>query len=223
MVLIVKYLEELNLMPITYPLSLPTQFKSAEITFNTTNLVAVWEGPYDMSEQTYEFPGKRITATIKFPKMNQANGEELIGWLMSLHGRAGTFYLNDTSKRYARGIASGTPVVNGTQTALTTDLYTRGWTASVTGILLAGDWIQVGTGSSVRLHKVLSDVNSDSSGHATLSVWPNLRTAYADGTTLVTTNASGIFRLKEDTSWTIDNSRIYTVNPITAVESVSLV
>lgn len=208
-------------MPVTYPLSLPSAFKSSKITIAAENLVGVFTGQYDLSEQVYEFPGKRWHLTIECPAMSPQNAEQIVGWLLALNGRAGTFYCNDTSHRAPYGVATGTPTVNGTQTAASQDLLTTGWTASVTGILKAGDWVQVGTGSTMRLHKVCFDANSDASGNADLIVWPRLRGAYAGGTSIVTTNASGIFMLKADPSWDIDVQRVYGLK-LTGVEALTL-
>ena len=73
-------------------------------------------------------------------------------------------------------------------------LYTKGWTHNITGILLAGDYVQVGT----ALYRLTADVNSDSSGYAALEVWPQVRqnpAPPADGATVITANTVGTFRL----------------------------
>ena len=208
-------------MPATYPLSLPGVFKSAEITITAENVVSVWSGTYSLIEQVYESPGKRWHVAIKLPSMSAVNSEQVVGWMLALRGKQGTFYCNDTSHRTPFGVATGTPLVNGAQTAGSTDLAIKGWTPSITGILKAGDWLQVGTGSTMRLHKVCFDVNSDSSGHCTAIVWPTLRSAYADGTTIVTTNASGVFYLKQDLTYTINLMREYGLT-LSGVEALSL-
>lgn len=73
-------------------------------------------------------------------------------------------------------------------------LFTKGWTPNVTGILLAGDYVQVGT----ALYRLTADANSDNSGLAALEVWPQVRqnpAPPADGSAVVTTNTVGVFRL----------------------------
>jgi hypothetical protein len=54
----------------------------------------------------------------------------------------GTFLLGDGAGKVARGIATGTPVV-GSALQTGTSLVTKGWTATQTGILVVGDYIQV--------------------------------------------------------------------------------
>lgn len=98
---------------------------------------------------------------------------------------------------YAKTTIAGTPVVSGAgQTGEALD--TSGWTASQNGVLKAGDLIQLGSGGSTRLHRVLADVDSDASGLATIDIWPRLRASPADGSTVVTANAAGLWRLSDD-------------------------
>lgn len=95
---------------------------------------------------------------------------------------------------------TGTAVTSEAQDAGAQVLYTNGWTASTTGILKAGDYIQLGSGASARLYKVLSDVDSDPWGNATIYLWPILRGTATNGGSIVVTNPVGVFRLQEDFS-----------------------
>jgi hypothetical protein len=74
----------------------------------------------------------------------------------------------------------------------------------MTGTLLAGDYIQLGSGSNAKLHKVLVD----QSGSGTLEIWPALRSNFSGAATL--TNTKGVFRLASNqTNWSIGNSSAY--------------
>jgi hypothetical protein len=95
-----------------------------------------------------------------------------------------------------------------------------GLPASATGYLKAGDYIQLGTGATSRLYKVLEDVNSNGSGQATLNLWPDLRSSPANDATVVVSNAKGLFRLAQnDASWTIGNDGFYSIT-FSAVEAL---
>ncbi|HEV2324564.1 MAG TPA: carbohydrate binding domain-containing protein [Terracidiphilus sp.] len=84
---------------------------------------------------------------------------------------------------------------SGTQNLpMTTALYTKGWPASVSALMLPGDQFQVG----YRLHRVCEQVNSDGSGNATISVWPSLRETPPDGTPLTLNRPQGLFRLADN-------------------------
>lgn len=129
-------------------------------------------------------------AEVTLPVMERADAEEWISFLLKLNGQQGTFLLGDSAAKTARGIATGTPLVNGaSQTGQS--LVTDGWTAGVTGILKAGDYIQLGQ----RLYKVLNDANSDGSGNATLDIWPRLRESPANNSSIIVSDCLGLFRL----------------------------
>lgn len=64
------------------------------------------------------------------------------------------------------GSPDGSPQLDGTQSGET--VQTTGWAADTEGLLLPGEYVQVGT----RLHHVQEQVDSDASGNAEVVVWP---------------------------------------------------
>lgn len=209
-------------MAISYPLSTPTNKTIAEIRLIARNVVGVSTSPFSFKQQTYQFSGQRWEADIQLPAMQRDNAEEWVAFLMSLYGQKGTFLLGDPLGATAQGSAStaaGTPVVNGaSQTGGT--LAIDGLPASATNYLKAGDYIQLGSGATSQLYKVLTDASSNGSGEATLDIWPNLRSSPADGATVVVANAKGVFRLNDNaTSWDINRMALYGI-AFGAVESL---
>lgn len=209
-------------MAISYPLTLPTVSGIATVTFRATNVTAISMSPFTFKQQVVSHAGQRWEAEVSMPPMSRADAEEWISFLVSLRGQLGTFTLGDPSGATARGSASsapGTPLVNGaSQTG--GSLAIDGCTASATGYLKAGDYIQLGSGSSATLHKILQDVNTPSGGDVTVDIWPHIRTAPADNSTVVVSNAKGLFRLSQNqTSWSIDEATIFGVN-FACVEAV---
>jgi hypothetical protein len=90
------------------------------------------------------------------------------------------------------------------------ELVIDGASPSESSYLKAGDYIQIGTGSSTNLYKVLSDVSTNESGQATIDIWPNLRSSPADNAPVVVANTVGRFRLKESvTQWSINEISSY--------------
>ena len=74
----------------------------------------------------------------------------------------------------------------------------------------AGDYIQLGSGASAKFHKVLEDTDTDGSGNATLTIFPDLRSSPADDATVVVTNAKGVFRLSDNLiNWNVDEASVY--------------
>jgi len=148
------------------------------------------------------------------PPMKRETAEPWVTFLTKLYGPYGTFLLGDPIGATARGSAGttpGTPVVNGaSQTGDT--LSIDGLPASATGYLKAGDYIQLGAGTAAQLYKVLDDVDSNASGQADLTIWPDLRSSPSDGSTVVLTNAKGLFRLSTSASnWTISTDGFYSI------------
>lgn len=199
-------------MAISYPLTLPTASGIAQINLRAVNSVSISESPFTFKQQVISHTGQRWEAEVSMPPMQRADAEQWISFLVSLAGVKGTFLLGDPNASTPRGSASttpGTPVVNGasqTGDSLTID----GCPTSATGYLKAGDYIQLGGGSSATLHKVLTDVDTNASGQATLDLWPYIRTAPSDDATVVVSNAKGLFRLASNqTDWSINNAAFY--------------
>ena len=80
--------------------------------------------------------------------------------------------------------------------------------AVINGSLLAGDYIQIGTSGSSRLHMVLQDITSSGS----MEIWPALRSDYtSQSATLI--NPKGVFRLATKvTAWSINNVSSYGIS-----------
>jgi hypothetical protein len=198
-------------MAITYPLSLPTVTGIRRVRFTMRSVVAIARSPFTLDSQVQAHQGQRWEAEVVLPPMARANAEMWLAFLAKLNGPEGTFLLGDLAAASPRGAATGTPLVNGGgQTG--NDLVTDGWTPSVTGILKAGDYIQLGAGATARLHKVLDDADSDAGGNATLTLWPKVTSSGspADNAAIVTSSAQGVFRLaSNETVWEIDEAAQY--------------
>ena len=195
-------------MTISYPLSLPST-DIAKIKLVANNIVGISQSPFTAAQQVYKYSGQYWEADISLPPMKREVAEYWISFLLKLNGSYGTFLLGDPIGATARGVATGTPLVKGASQSGNT-LETDGWTTSVTGILKAGDYIQLGSGSTAKLHKVLDDVNSDSSGNATLTIFPDIRTSPADNSAIVVSAPKGVFRLTSaQTMWDINEASIY--------------
>lgn len=192
-------------MTITFPLQLPAFPDNSAVTVSPLNTVAVLTSPHSLKQQVQRFGGQLWSAEIKLPPMPPAIAAPWMALLLALNGRLGTVLLGNPYAAAPLGAATGTPLVDGASQAGGT-LATRGWSTSVTSILKAGDYIQLGSGAATRLHQVLEDVNSDAGGLASLTLWPDLRDSPADGAVIVTQSAKGAFRqTANDSGWSTDN------------------
>ena len=204
-------------MSITYPIKLPgldlpnvgVQVPISSIRFKPRSVVALSASPFTLQQQIQAHQGQIWMVDIKLKQLKGASAQEWIAALLSLNGIQGTFYLGDPALRAPRGTHPGTPVVDGaSQTGQM--LNTEGWTITQTGILLAGDWIQLGTGLTQRIYRILKDINSDGNGKASLDIWPRLRESPANHDSVIIHNTMGIFRMSDnEMPWDIEYSLLY--------------
>jgi len=184
-------------MAITYPLALPSHTGVAQIELRAINAVAYSRSPFTFSGQAHAYAGQMWQADITLPAMKRAEAEQWIAWLVSLRGQYGTFLLNDPSATSPRGTATSAQITGSTGDSSVT--------VAMTGTLLAGDYIQLGTGANARLHKVLQDQD----GNGTLEIWPALR-ADQSAVSADLTSAAGLFRLSSnEQSWSVNEASIY--------------
>jgi len=195
-------------MALSFPLSLPTSIGIESIELRAMNAVATSESPFTYKQQIHAHQGQRWEASV-----NVASGirrDLAAPWkafLTSLKGQLGTFLLGDPDYATPRGTVSAC--------TLSGSAGDESVTVTMTGSLLAGDYIQLGTGANAKLHQVLADL----SGNGTLEIWPGLRSDYTNAT--VTFNAAkGVFRLSTPmSSWSINNASAYGIS-FEAVEAL---
>ena len=202
-------------MAISYPLSLPTTIGIAEIELRANNVVGVSQSPFTFSQQVVQHQGQRWEASVKIPPVRKDLAEEWVAFLLSLKGPVGTFYMGDPNMVTPRGAVGSSDTVTLASGAAIGDetVDINKGTSAVTGFLLPGDYIQIGTGSSRTLHKVLNTVDLDVSGNATVDIWPHIRATVSSGTSVVHQSTTGKFRLASSlTSWSINNASAYGIS-----------
>lgn len=194
-------------MAITYPLVLPTVKCAMTVEFRAINAVAIDQSRFDFSQSVHHWGGEMWQADITLPPMDRADAEQWNAFLTSLRGQFGTFLMGDPRGKVPRGTASGVTITGAVEASSVS--------VTMTGTLLAGDYIQLGTGLDATLHKVLAD----QSGNGTLEIWPALRKARTSVSATVS-DAKGLFRLStNDIGWTIDQLNKYGIT-LPAMEAI---
>ena len=187
-------------MAISYPLTLPTSIGIANITLSANNAVAISQSPFTFQQQIVQHAGKRWTASVSIPPVRRDLAEPWNAFLLALNGPVGTFLLGDPNGKEPRGTSSSA--------TLTGTAGSSSPTITKTGTLLAGDYIQLGSGATATLYKVLED----KSGNGTIEIWPALRSSVT-GATVILTNTVGRFRLSStQQSFSIDSASIYGIS-----------
>jgi hypothetical protein len=153
------------------------------------------KSPLSGVTQTLGLPGAYWSAVLSFENQEPAAARKLEAFLIGRRGQAVNFSLYDHAHPTPRGQATGTPLVYGSEQT-GSQLITEGWTANVTGILKAGDYIQVGS----RLKMVVADANSDALGRSTLQTEPPWRLSPTDGASIITDHPTALMRLADNKS-----------------------
>ena len=194
-------------MALSYPLATPTTIGIESIELRAVNAVAVSQSPFTYKQQVISHGGQKWEASVNIPSVHRDKAAEWKAMLVGLKGQVGTFLLGDPDYATPQGTVSSC--------VLTGDAGDDNATVVMTGTLKAGDYIQLGSGSSAKLHQVLLDQDGD----GTIQIWPSLRSTYSSAT--VTFNSpKGVFRLATNmTSWSINNASIYGIS-FEAVEAV---
>jgi hypothetical protein len=179
---------------ISYTLvTMPATPGPAEIEMGWNDLISLEMSPYTLQQQTQQWPGADWwDAKVTMPPMNAATAGPWKAFLAELRGPLNVFQLGDPSQPLL-GSGLGAPKIdNGTYLATTSSIGTVGWQANQVGVLLKGALFQLG----YRLHMVVdAQVNANSSGAATFSIWPSLREQPSAGEPLVLKWPKGLFRL----------------------------
>jgi hypothetical protein len=198
-------------MAISYPLTAPASPVPRSIRPRAKSVVAVTQSPFTLTQETQVWPGQNWEVDVSLPPMKRPDAEAWLAFLLSLNGMEGTFLFGFPTSKTPRGPAAGSPVADGTQSAGARTLATKGWTANQSPVLRAGDFIQLGTSATTRLHKVLVDANADGSGLASLEIFPGLRGAgIANNAAIATSNCLNLWRLASNvTDWDVDVAQIY--------------
>ena len=198
-------------MTITYPLTFPTSKTANAIRLTPNNATEVSTSPFSFSQKSYSWGGERWILTGALPPLMREDAEQYMAFFTSLRGKFGTFLMRIPAHRTARGAVSGTVYVNGASQSGYT-LNVDGLANSTTGIFKAGDFINLGSGASTRLHKILEDADSNGSGQAALSIWPALREAPADNAVVTYTDCVGHFRLTSEPDFEVDISKFFSIS-----------
>ena len=199
-------------MTISYPRNLPTHTGIMSVEMRAVNAVAYSRSPFTYAGQAHAYAGQMWQADINLPPMHEDDAEQWVAWLISLRGQLGTFLFGVPSRATPRGSAGGSPLVAGSgQTGGTLNI--DGADADQATFLKAGDYIQLGTGASNTLHKVLVDAATDGAGEASLELWPHMRSSPTNNSSVVISSAKGLFRLaSNEQAWSVDHARVYGIS-----------
>lgn len=181
-------------------------FRSYELYMS--DAVAVQRSPFSKATQRQQWMGADLwTGVMTPPGMDCNDAPAWKAFLGQMRGMANAVLLGDPLYNGPRGNPLGMPKIPGTVTDIAggQTLSTVGWTPGKRGLLLAGDYLQVG----YRLHMALDDINADSSGNAEIPIFPSLREVPTANAAIILANPKGLFGLSQNKrGWAADYTRI---------------
>jgi len=167
-------------------------------------VIGMTRSPFTKEESKFKWQGEAWSVDFQMPPFTRRSvAADWIAFGVKLEGMFNHFLLGDPSARIPRGVATGSPKVDGAGQQGNT-LAVKDFTPSVTGILKKNDYFQIGTGALSRLHMLTEDADTDPSGDTILTFAPALRYSPADGAAIIVTDAKGVFRLTSNSwSWSV--------------------
>lgn len=141
---------------------------------------------HSLQRQVRSRGGHRWLISSAWAVLRRSEWAAFFGFAQGQRGQYGTFtYVLPGNLSNAQGVATGTSLVNGgSQTGRS--VITDGWSANITGILKAGDFIKF-TGHN-KVYVLTADVNSNGSGQATLAIEPALFVSPSDNELIIVSN-----------------------------------
>ena len=172
---------------ITLP-AFPAAPKSIE--WNLMDVVGESASPFSLQSQFQDWQQARLSASVSYQPMTDFQARAWIAFFMACRGKLSVFSFGDPKHLTTTG--SGGTVTGSGQTGFTLNCTATG--------MQPGDWIQIG----LRLYAVTAQ------GSGNLSIWPPIRESPADGTSIVTSNCTGMFCMKSNVrKYSINDMSIY--------------
>ena len=166
---------------------------AVEVSSVTPTLVST---THSLRQQVRSRGAQRWKLSYRYGTMERDDYMALYAFLVSQRGQYDTFTMALPSGISPRGAWTGTPLVNGAVAAGLTSVAIDGLSNSITGIGKAGDFLKFSGHSKVYM--LVSDVNSNGSGQATLTITPKLVAAVADNESLTVTSVPFTVALTDD-------------------------
>lgn len=171
-------------------ITMPTTLRPASVEWGLIVPQLLARSAFDGSVQAQTMGAPRWFTNIETGPLRADEVPQWEALIQRLRGGMNRLQLWDWRREAALGVATGTPLVRTTVTG-GASVASKGWTPSVTGILLAGTYL----GIAGELKRLSVDANSDASGFATLSFEPPLRGTATLDTSIVKTKPTALFVL----------------------------
>lgn len=203
---------------VTYPVDFPVNLAVNSLSVIPNDSVSSTRSKFTFARKVYDWSGEMWTIEGTLPLATRADAALYKAFFLKLKGGFGTFTFPVAEKLPQGSVGAGVEVDGGGNTGGVLNL--RNLAASTTGIIKAGDWLQLGSGLATYLHMALDDVDSNASGKGSVNIWPSLRVTPAHADPVVFTNCKGLFSLTDNVGWSKDVNKHFSMS-FSAVEAIN--
>jgi hypothetical protein len=131
-------------MPLVYPLTIPTALGESKADLTKFDAIGEFISEFTGNAEQQQWQDQHWELALEWPEMNWAQFAAYDAFIGALHGKLGSFLWGPPLATAPRGSGSGAPVLGTGNAAGSGALVTTGWAASASGLLLPGDFLQVG-------------------------------------------------------------------------------
>lgn len=166
--------------------SLPTtpSFSEASLIHNQPVVVSKSESG---KRQSRIVSGHLWEITANYPAMTRGEFAPIYAFAISQRGAYDSFTITLPQFNTPQGVATGTPLVNGSHAADVSIIDTDGWTNNTADIIKAGDLIKFA--SHAKVYMATADANSGATtGPASISIEPPLIETLSDNEVVTVNN-----------------------------------
>ncbi len=203
-------------LAITFPIAAPLDFVT-ELDVSEFNASSYITSPFTGRGVTQEFEGEYWSCTLRYRNLDRQQGQSLSAFRSALRGSAGSFVAPfpgiDNALGEARNMPSSPSVDVGVAEG-SRQLPIRDAIADIEGYFVAGDILQVGPNSRPHWHRILQDVDTDSTGRAMIDVWPVIREGTQTGDQVSYARPLCLFKLIGEVDTSIRTPVIYNIDII---------
>ena len=152
-------------------------------------------------------PPRWTLRLVQPDNMGQSDAGFWQALVLQLRGRVNILAAWDTSKPSPQGIMRGSMALSAIAAAGATSLAIAAGAGQAATTLMAGDWLQIGSGLGTgQLVMVTAAALADSAGTITVNIEPPLRQAYASVTAVTWDKPIAYYRQQTDsTTWSMAN------------------
>lgn len=185
----------------SYPLTFPATPNIQNFSIRPVRVVGAVKSQYTLEHQIYDHEATQWIGEISMAPMRVDSAFAWEVFILQLRGMVGTFLM-------------GPPLSTPTGTGTTGDLLTAGsqgdesvsvQNAGSGATFKAGNWLQIGSSLSARLHKITADATADGSGFVTLNIEPALKQDHVINSLVTVSSPVGVWRMaSNDVGWNIN-------------------